>query len=102
MTERGPRFLAIHIAGTSGAAANLFLEATEEEEPQPAIVEAKRWSDDMAFENHGVPTVWVEWAQDPHLRQPTDAADIVDWEKVEAVAQATLRMVLQRDWMDAD
>ncbi len=56
----------------------------------------------MAFEDHDIPTVWVQWAQDPHLRQPTDAADIVDWEKVEAVAQATLRMVLRRDWVDAD
>jgi hypothetical protein len=99
---RGPRFLASHVAGTSDVAANLFLTASEGEEPQPEIVEAKRWSDDMAFEDHDVPTVWVEWAQDPHLRQPTDPADIVDWEKVEAVAQATLRMVLRRDWMDAD
>jgi hypothetical protein len=57
------RFLASRVAGTSDVAANLFLTASEGEEPQP---------------------------------------EIVDWGKVEAVAQATLRMVLRQDWMDPD
>ena len=96
---RGPRFLAMYISGTSDAAAGMFVEATEGEDPQPEIVAARRWSEDMAFEDRGIPTAWVEWGKDPHLHQPTDVADTVDWGKVGTVADATLRMVLQKGWI---
>jgi len=96
---RGPRFLAMHISGTSDAVAKLFLEATEGEAPEPEIVEAERWSEDMAFEDRGIPTAWVEWGKDPHLHQPTDVAETVDWDKVAAVAETTLKMVLKKGWV---
>ncbi len=97
---RGADFLALVIEGTDDAAARMFVDALGNHEPRPEVRVVPRWSERMAFEDAGIPTVWIEWAKDRHLHKPTDTYESIEWDRVAAAADATLRTVLARGWMD--
>lgn len=96
---RGDDFLALVIEGTDEAAARLLTEAIAEGKPTPTLKVVPRWSEEMAFEDAGIPTVWLEWSKDRHLHKPTDTWESIDWEKVAAAADATLSLVLSKSWV---
>lgn len=83
---RGPRFKILHIEGTRSDAFDLAKESAHKLRLPAKPKTVKRWSDQMAFEDLGIPTAWVEWGPDPELHKPSDTPESVDLRKVRSVA----------------
>ena len=99
---RGPDFLALVIEGTDNSASEMVLDALGDGEPKPEVKTVPRWSEEMAFEDAGIPTVWLEWAKDRHLHKSTDTWESIEWDHVAAAADATLKVALAKAWVDAE
>lgn len=44
----------------------------------PVFRQDPGWSDHEAFEKHGIPSVWVEYREDPNYHSPADTYDKID------------------------
>jgi hypothetical protein len=81
----GPTLKIMHIHGTPAVLAERLHELAVERGMEPKLIAAKRWSEEMAFEDRGIPTAWVEYGPAPNLHLPEDDITNVDQEKLAAV-----------------
>jgi len=44
----------------------------------PVFRQDPGWSDHEAFENHGIPSVWIEYRDDPNYHSPSDTYDKIN------------------------
>jgi aminopeptidase YwaD len=91
----GPTFKVLHTHEASASLARRLQERAESRGMKPQLIAAKRWSKKMAFEDHGIPTAWIEYGPAPHLHQPGDDLTNVDPGKLKAVGDLVYRWLME-------
>lgn len=80
----GPTLKIMHIEGTPASVAQRLNKLAQRWDMKPRLIAAKRWAEEMAFEDRGIPTAWVEYGPAPQLHEPGDDITNVDQTKLAA------------------
>jgi len=89
----GPALKVMHIEDTPAGLAKHLQTLARRRGLQPKLIAAKRWSEEMAFEDRGIPAAWIEYSPAPQLHQPEDDITNVEQEKLAAIG------ALVHDWI---
>lgn len=91
----GPRFY----ARTQGVASPFLVEKTLRSAwqlgiPMRKMVTPEPWSDHVAFEQAGIPSVWFSRRRDPDYHSAGDRPENVRWAHLKSAGQAALHLLL--------